>query len=115
MECLPGGWRGGMLESERCLSTFVISVRMLQVDSRNASTKSDWVRAGMGEVPGNAAGEQQSWNWLQAHSQLSLLSEDSVGVLRPTQREPDKATLQPSLPFNQSRACFVYFTFGAYA
>lgn len=81
------------------------------LDSRSAGAESDWVRAGMGEAPGNAAGEQRSWTWIQAHSQLSLWSKDSVGVLRPTQREPDQVGLfRPHSPFNQGRACFVYFT-----
>lgn len=60
IEWLPAV-KGEMLESERCLSTCVILVRIRQMSGqKSADDKSDWVRAGMGEVPDNIAGQWQN-------------------------------------------------------
>lgn len=40
-----------MLESERCLNTFVILMRIRQMREQERCARSDWVRAGTGEVP----------------------------------------------------------------
>lgn len=104
--------KGGMLGSERDLSTFVILVRLLQLRGRDrAGAKHDWVRAGMGEV------RKCSWSvaeleWDPITAKISVFSEDSFGILGPTQREAEKVgSFGPHSYFNQSRICFTYFIF----
>lgn len=108
--------KDGMLDSERCLSTFVTLVRMLQQRGRDSAVaKNDWVRAGMGEVR-KCIWSVAELEWDPITAKMSVFSEDSLGILEPTQREAEKVgSFGPHSYFNQSNICFAYFIFWPYA